>query len=130
MPIFSDLPRIDMKSTLLLLAFALIPDRGFSQKVDSLQVAQAVDSLITTAEQLWRAGNNEEALPLVQQAADMSKQTWGPLNARYASALHRMASIYFNMADYKKAEALNLETIDIRKKGVGYSTPRLCEKSQ
>jgi tetratricopeptide (TPR) repeat protein len=117
------LQEFTMKTPFLIFVLVMLAGHNIAQHPDSLQLTQKVDSLLVASEQLFRARKNAEALPLVQQAADISRQAWGASNLRYAASLHRLGAIYMNMADYKKAEALDLEAISIRQKVLGKQDP-------
>ncbi len=105
--------------TLLFFAFVSFAVPVFCQNADSLAIVREVDSLLTTATGLWRAGKNQEALPIARQAADLSKQKWGENNARHAASLHRLAGVLFNLGQHKEAEELYLKTIDLRARLLG-----------
>jgi len=113
-----------MKKCILFVVFALVCVwSGFGQEGDSLLVVKQVDSLLTAANKLRKAGKNEEALPFAQQAADISKQKWGENNVKYAASVNRLASIYGGLGQFTKAEELFLKTIDLRKNLLGKEHP-------
>ena len=109
--------------TVLVVAFSFFALTACCQIADSLAVTREVDSLLNAANNLRRVGKPQQALPLAQQAADVSKQYWGENNARHAASLHRLASLYQDLRQQNTAEELYLKAIDLRAKVLGREHP-------
>ncbi|MBK9981601.1 MAG: tetratricopeptide repeat protein [Saprospiraceae bacterium] len=107
-----------MKQILFVLIYCL-PNILSAQNRDSMTVVKQVDSLLTIANDLRKSGKNTEALPVAQEAADISKQKWGENNVTYASSLHRLASIYSGLKEIDHAEELYLKALELREKLLG-----------
>ena len=107
-----------MKAIFILL-IGLAPLGAAGQAMDSLATVKVVDSLLTAARGLLNAGKFQEALPLAQQAAEISKQKWGENNARYAMSILRQAYGYASLGQNDKAESLYLKAKAIQEKTIG-----------
>lgn len=95
-----------------------------AQVADTTSLEWKVDGLLGAAQNNRMAGKNTEALYLAQQAADISKNAWGKYNLRYATALHRLASIYcLDISNVDTAEAICREALSIRDQVLGVNNP-------
>ncbi len=75
--------------------------------------------LLTEASRLWRAGKNDEALPLTEQALAVLKKVLEADDENVSQVLLTMANIYSDMGDINKAESIYLRSLEIKEKVLG-----------
>jgi CHAT domain-containing protein/Tfp pilus assembly protein PilF len=75
--------------------------------------------LINDANRLWRAGNNQEALPLAERALAIREKELGAENYDVSQALLVVANIDNDLGDYQKAETFYQRALDVRERVLG-----------
>jgi tetratricopeptide (TPR) repeat protein/CHAT domain-containing protein len=73
--------------------------------------------------QLYQAGKFNEAIPIVQEALELSEKAFGPDDPETASTLCVLAELYYSMGDYAKAEPLYQRALKIDEKALGPDHP-------
>ena len=78
-----------------------------------------LSSLNKQAIELYQAGKFNEAIPIAQEAVELSEKVLGPDHADTATALNNLAMLYLSLGDYAKAEPLFQRALNIREKALG-----------
>ncbi len=74
---------------------------------------------LSEANTLWRAGKNDDALPLAERALAIREKELGTEHPEVAAALVSLANIYSDNGEYDKAESLYRRGLEIREKAFG-----------
>jgi tetratricopeptide (TPR) repeat protein len=73
--------------------------------------------------ELYQAGKFNEAIPIAQEALELSKKALGPDHPQTAGALDTLARLYYFTGDYARAEPLYQRTLQIAEKALGPDHP-------
>lgn len=108
----------------LFVLIAIFPLVVYAQKSDSIYYAQKIDSLATLANSLRSSGKYLEAIKLINEAADISKDQWGQNSTSYGINLHQLGSIYLNLGRYDTSEIIFLKSAEILGRTLGLTHPK------
>ena len=65
---------------------------------------------------LLKQGKYQEAIPLAEKAVDITRRLRGPEDTQTAASLNKLATLYYEIGEYAKAEPLYREALRIRQK--------------
>jgi tetratricopeptide (TPR) repeat protein len=82
-----------------------------------------LSSLNTQVAELYQAGKFNEAIPIAQEAVELSEKATGPDRPDTALALTNLARLYKSLGDYAKAEPLFQRALKIDEKALGPDHP-------
>jgi tetratricopeptide (TPR) repeat protein len=75
------------------------------------------------AAELYQVGKYAEALPIATEALKVAEATFGPDDARVATALNNLAMVYDDLGQYANSEPLYQRALSIREKALGPDHP-------
>jgi hypothetical protein len=105
--------------TVLLCLFPLGALLSADEEADSAKIS----FLNKEVAELYQAGKFNEAIPIAQEALELSEKALGPDHPDTATALNNLALLYVSVGDYAKAEPLYQRSLKIREKALGPETP-------
>ena len=73
--------------------------------------------------ELYQAGKLNEAIPIAQEALELTEKARGPNHTDTAEALNNLALVYYSAGDYAKAEPLYQRSLKIDEKVLGPDHP-------
>jgi len=105
------------------LVIAAVLALNFLSAVPSLAQVDEATALTRQAEELYKAQNYADAIPLAEKALAIREKTLGPDDPQVASALNRLARLYVKQGRYADAEPLYRRALKIRERIYGSAHP-------
>jgi len=102
------------------------PAGEYEIRIEELRAATEDDLAVNEARKLYqeslkllRAGNYDEAMPLVDRSREIRERVLGPEHVSVADALVVLATLYYYKGEYAKAEPIYQRALVIREKALG-----------